>query len=121
MFPINPVWPVRDPGWYEVFQELCKADQANMKAWFPAESGILEQIEQLHAAHPNGYSTVQGAASRAPNQPFDDMSCDEMVFFVEEQVRRAMTHRWANIRRAIRKSAQGFASCERDERIHSVQ
>ena len=36
-FPLNPVWPVRDPGWYEVFtalrrrEDVCKA----LHAWYP--------------------------------------------------------------------------------------
>ena len=36
-FPLNPVWPVRDPGWYEVFaalrrrEDLCEA----LHAWYP--------------------------------------------------------------------------------------
>ena len=34
-FPLNPVWPIRDPGWYEVLQTMLKQSPeapANMKA-----------------------------------------------------------------------------------------
>merc|ERR1712113_322458 len=39
-FPVNPVWPVRDPGWYEVFEALRNHEQCKevIKAWYPPGS-----------------------------------------------------------------------------------
>ena len=56
-FPINPVWPVRDPGWYDVLQSLQRSSeqQDNMQSWFPPEAGILAKIDALHSAHPKGF------------------------------------------------------------------
>jgi len=59
-FPLNPVWPVRDGGWYELLQALLKSGPALpcLKAWYPKDSGILERIDELHWRYPQGY--VQG-------------------------------------------------------------
>jgi len=59
-FPINPVWPVRDCGWYEVFsalQESSSAAQA-MEAWYPKESGLREKISSLHQKYPRGFEPM---------------------------------------------------------------
>eukprot|EP00435_Cladocopium_sp_Y103_P053514 s107_g17.t1 len=45
-FPMNPVWAVRDEGWYEVFDALVKSPDAQdcLAAWFPKESGVAEYV-----------------------------------------------------------------------------
>ncbi|CAJ1429005.1 unnamed protein product, partial [Effrenium voratum] len=52
-FPFNPVWPVRDPGWYKVVQKLREADEgkASLKCWYPEKTGILKEIDRIHAKH----------------------------------------------------------------------
>jgi len=66
-FPINPVWPVRDPGWFEVFNALHSHPEIseNMKAWYPAELGLAEKINQLHQRYPNGFAPKAAAAAAA--------------------------------------------------------
>eukprot|EP00427_Karlodinium_veneficum_P058035 CAMPEP_0169408372 /NCGR_PEP_ID=MMETSP1017-20121227/58660_1 /TAXON_ID=342587 /ORGANISM="Karlodinium micrum, Strain CCMP2283" /LENGTH=331 /DNA_ID=CAMNT_0009515461 /DNA_START=22 /DNA_END=1014 /DNA_ORIENTATION=- len=56
-FPVNPVWPVRDPGWYKVLTALRNAEwaQDNLKSWFPEEQNILQVIDEIHNEFPNGY------------------------------------------------------------------
>ena len=57
-FPINPVWPVRDPGWAQILEALQKAPgegAANLRSWFPSDSGVLEKIKKLHDANPGGF------------------------------------------------------------------
>ena len=51
-FPINPVWPIRDEGWYDVLQALRQNPEAaaNLKMWFPP--AIMEKIEAIHREHP---------------------------------------------------------------------
>ena len=53
-FPLNPIWPVRDAGWFEVLQALKSNPEssANMNAWFPPDSRVMEKIESLHREHP---------------------------------------------------------------------
>jgi len=60
-FPLNPVWPVRDAGWYEVLQALRSSMSASqaLGAWYPHESGILAKIDAIHAKHPGCFSTDQ--------------------------------------------------------------
>ena len=56
-FPINPVWPIRDKGWYAVLEALrSSAEQkANLNAWFPPVTGVLDRIEKLHATYRDGF------------------------------------------------------------------
>jgi hypothetical protein len=60
-FPINPVWPVRDAGWLEVLHALQQNEETseNVRSWFPPSSGVLERIQALHDASPNGFSVVK--------------------------------------------------------------
>jgi hypothetical protein len=45
---------VRDAGWFEVLQALKSNPEstANMNAWFPPDSRVMEKIESLHREHP---------------------------------------------------------------------
>jgi cAMP-dependent protein kinase regulator len=60
-FPLNPIWPVRDAGWYEVFDALRKngSTTAAFSSWYPPEAGIVETIEALHEQFPAGFSSVK--------------------------------------------------------------
>lgn len=57
--PLNPVWCVRDQGWYDVLEAQISNDACKkiMEAWYPEGSGILEKIEELHKEFPNGFQT----------------------------------------------------------------
>jgi hypothetical protein len=65
-FPLNPVWPVRDDGWYEVFERLRKKSQedrgtytdSTFYSWFPSSSGLLEKIQAIHQSFPKGFHLV---------------------------------------------------------------
>ncbi|CAE7945165.1 unnamed protein product [Symbiodinium sp. KB8] len=60
-FPLNPVWPVRDKGWFEVFQALNASEHgaADLQSWFPPELDYSNTIERLHAKFPEGFRLVQ--------------------------------------------------------------
>lgn len=66
-FPLNPVWPVRDKGWYEVLQaQKMNLDTcSNLAAWDPPGAGILDAIEEIHASCPDGF-IVQGQEAATP-------------------------------------------------------
>lgn len=53
VFPINPVWAVRDEGWYEVFVALRNSPSANevLPIWYPGD--LIELVERLHADYPD--------------------------------------------------------------------
>ena len=63
-FPINPVWPVRDVGWFEVLQALQRGPESaeNLNAWFPPDSGLIDKIAKLHAQYPNGFAPKPDSA-----------------------------------------------------------
>jgi hypothetical protein len=62
-FPLNPVWPIRDPGWYEVLAALRASESAkeNLKAWYPGTS-ILEKIDAIHEEFPDGFCEIPDEA-----------------------------------------------------------
>lgn len=55
------VWPVRDAGWLEVLRALQQNEEAaqNLQSWFPPASGLMERIQEMHAAYPNGFTVVK--------------------------------------------------------------
>ena len=86
VFPINPVWPVRDKGWWEIYEEMMKHEQAKHRAlqktsqWteevpavvVPAGDLVLrtlvsqemtssskDKAKQLHDKYKDGFMIVQ--------------------------------------------------------------
>lgn len=53
VFPMNPIWPVRSIGWFEVFQALEQSDagKAALQSWFPPSTQIIDKILALNEAH----------------------------------------------------------------------
>eukprot|EP00930_Biecheleria_cincta_P058005 TRINITY_DN43871_c0_g1_i1.p1 TRINITY_DN43871_c0_g1~~TRINITY_DN43871_c0_g1_i1.p1 ORF type:complete len:833 (+),score=140.44 TRINITY_DN43871_c0_g1_i1:260-2500(+) len=78
--PLNPVWPVRDKGWYEVFEALqCSVEaQDALNAWYPPESGILEEIERIHKDHPKGFDQLHHR-SKSLARVFEDLPEEDAV------------------------------------------
>lgn len=66
-FPLNPIWPVRDAGWYDVWEALQASSPNSLGAWYPPESGIVEKVHSLHEQFPGGF--VQ-----SPESPKSDCS-----------------------------------------------
>jgi len=68
-FPLNPVWPVRDPGWFQVHMKLMRSEASKgpCDAWYPQGSGIREKINRIHDRFPKGFqrapTTVKGSPS----------------------------------------------------------
>lgn len=57
IFPLNPVWAVRDQGWFDVFQAVLASSgaQKQVHSWYPPESGIIEKVQELHERFPAGF------------------------------------------------------------------
>merc|ERR1712007_220035 len=51
LFPINPVWPARHPGWFEIYQKL--KDVEGVGAWLDAE--LCQMIETIAGEYPDGF------------------------------------------------------------------
>merc|ERR1712137_757326 len=58
-FPLNPVWPVRDEGWWEVFEALINnpVTKSAVDHWFPS-GGIIELMRDIRARSPDGFEIV---------------------------------------------------------------
>ena len=59
-FPLNPKWVLCDPGWKPLYDKLlmCNASEDvrnSMDIWFPKDSGVREQIEELCSKYPYGF------------------------------------------------------------------
>lgn len=70
-FPINPVWAVRDQGWYEVYEKLKVQTNGSdgdgtFRSWFPRNSGLQEKIEAMHQQFPQGFRQLEDAADEVP-------------------------------------------------------
>lgn len=103
-FPVNPAWPVRDPGWYEVLQALRTNPQAkeSLNAWFPPGSGLLEAIDRIHEKYPSGFFEEQpmnGTASHIMAKALnEDDNAEESADLVLYEMRKQAT-----LKRAKRK------------------
>merc|ERR1711977_508323 len=64
-FPLNPAWPLRDPGWYDILQALRNnpACRDCMTSWYPPTSGLLDDIDRIHRKYPGGFKTMKGRSS----------------------------------------------------------
>ena len=106
-FPLNPIWPIRDKGWHEVLQALQTHEEAvaNLASWFPDE--VLQTIEEVHAAHPGGFTVLPDHPAMAKHSSFfaaisPDLDTREMADFAMLEVRRETHARWQRIRGALR-------------------
>jgi len=77
---LNPIWPVRDPGWYTILQELrtSEAAQQSLAAWYPPGSMILEEIDELHAKYPHGFGEPDPTQTRQKLETTDLFGVTDM-------------------------------------------
>lgn len=112
IFPLNPVWAVRDPEWYPVFQALrnSSAAQTSLTCWFPP--AIMEMIDSLHADVPGGYVESQPLlkSSQSICTNAMDLRGSDICSFAEAQVRRVYKKRWARIFKSIVRFADALRS-----------
>ena len=50
-FPLNPCWPIRDAGWYDVYDKLrqspqCQPGCKNFESWYPAR--LQDEIDKFY-------------------------------------------------------------------------
>merc|ERR1712136_587241 len=75
-FPLNPVWPVRDEGWFEIYEALMASSQAqdSLRSWFPPESKVRETIREIRRDFPEGFQQEMdrgGGFRRSISQDLD--------------------------------------------------
>lgn len=86
-FPVNPVWLVRDEGWYEVIEELEKteAGRRSLELYYPSGSGIRELIEELQENFPKGFVPI---SDDDPDMDLDAEEQADLVFKNQAMLQR---------------------------------
>lgn len=134
VFPINPVWPVRDEGYYKLFSALRHISKAKdaMHSWYPPDSGITEKIKAIHKEFPAGFTTGTRASTGAPikrtKSDANDMdSCEKAdvglwriaVKKAYKSSKKALT--FSKVRSQSKSSKRGMAYSDWDPGINSTQ
>eukprot|EP00931_Biecheleriopsis_adriatica_P075031 TRINITY_DN48994_c0_g1_i1.p1 TRINITY_DN48994_c0_g1~~TRINITY_DN48994_c0_g1_i1.p1 ORF type:complete len:817 (-),score=184.81 TRINITY_DN48994_c0_g1_i1:32-2482(-) len=108
VFPINPVWPMRDIGWYDVLQALRNTEEGKqaLECWLTEDN--LSKIDEVHEDCPDGFQVVNLGSDRRVSvmTSFQDLTGEEMADFVRNEVRKVERARWAKIRAALLFSAR---------------
>merc|ERR1712007_98015 len=73
LFPINPVWPARHPGWFEIYQKL--KDVEGVGAWLDAE--LCQMIETIAKGYPDGFVRESSPLLRHSAQRLFDIDLSE--------------------------------------------
>lgn len=76
-FPLNPVWTIRDPGWYDILKVLRKHDETKtaLQAWLPPSTGIIKKIDQIKKLHPKGFFLLDDKAKQGPDETAKEKGC----------------------------------------------
>jgi hypothetical protein len=98
-FPLNPVWPLRDPGWWEVLQALRnqKEAQENLLAWYPPASGILDKIKEIHDAYPLGLQNDDLCRHQGTLGYKDRPGATAKSFELDDRMENLVSVGWNNI------------------------
>ncbi|CAJ1407662.1 unnamed protein product [Effrenium voratum] len=119
-FPLNPVWPIRDKGWYEVLQTLRGSpkdiNQRALGGWFTDEA--FRKIDEIHADFPDGFAQpnrLKRINSTIAN--FQDLAGDEMVDFAQAEVRNIIRERWKRIRSSLMMLARMMKDMDDEEHV----
>jgi len=126
-FPLNPVWPVRDTGWYEVYEALWENEdtRGQLLAWYPPESGIKEKIEAIHERFPDCFfkeftaeTGKNGASLGSRMSMVEDLDSCERADLLMEKARQSRWHvarrkmEMARVLSRLRSSVQTTAPVE---------
>ncbi|CAE8641814.1 unnamed protein product [Polarella glacialis] len=103
-FPTNPIWAVRDPGWYEVLQALRDSEEAKqpMSSWYTQEA--LDKIDEIHEELPDGFKVKNNTSGKLRGSIMasaQDLTGEELVDFAKNEVRKVAKARWAKTRQAL--------------------
>jgi CRP-like cAMP-binding protein len=101
-FPLNPVWAVRDIGWYEVLAALRSNITTSpiLQAWYP--QSLLDMVDEIHEVFPDGFEQVQNSTRERSKSVMGDLSMNEKVDLALEQVRKqAVANKVRNAAKAL--------------------
>lgn len=97
-FPLNPVWPVRDEGWYEIYEALRDNpdNSGPFQAWYPPQSGIAKRIEELHRRFPRGFIPCEVMKAKSSANKENELCGMERADFEHQK----MSRNWKRLRAA---------------------
>jgi len=65
-FPMNPVWPVRDKGWWDVWEKNLEVTPAScVAAWYSKKLGVMDIMNRIRASCPQGFIQSADVAEAA--------------------------------------------------------
>jgi len=77
-FPMNPVWPVRDKGWWDVWEKSVKTTPPNnISSWYSKKLGVMDLMQKIHAACPSGFiqsADVAEATRKKEEKPVEKVA-----------------------------------------------
>jgi len=94
-FPLNPLWPVRDQGWYEVLEALMgnEVGKIPLASWYPESQGIMQKIQSIHAEFPQGFARAPPPTNEAPAEN-DLVGCEVAELAEAELIMSIAKKRW---------------------------
>ncbi|CAJ1346184.1 unnamed protein product [Effrenium voratum] len=103
--PLNPIWCVRDPGWFDVLQAQMESPfcKAALEAWYPPQSGILEKVQALHEEFPDGLELA--SRSEVPQLQRSFSTCPDLDTLeratLASSIATAKSSRWSAALRKV--------------------
>lgn len=77
-FPLNPVWPCRDKGWWDVWEKSLKVTPPNnLSSWYSKKLGVADLINRIHDSCPNGFiqsADVAEATRKKEEKPVEKVA-----------------------------------------------
>jgi len=129
-FPLNPVWPVRDAGWYQIFDALDKSPGAQhaMEAWYPPDSGISQRIRDIHAEfplpfHSNGKPTHLQRLRKTKTEDCDACESADLGLYQQTRNNFKQTRRMFHSIKKMYKKSRGISmvgDAEHDSPLRST-
>lgn len=63
-FPLNPIWPVRDMGWYEVYEALISTPEGKESVSRWLNPAVQKKLESIQVDFPEGFMKSHAGGSR---------------------------------------------------------
>ena len=93
-FPLNPKWILADKGWKRVYDKMMACEsvdvQRSLNTWYPPESGIRDQINNVFQRFPGGFKVLN---SKAQNKKIKMEGMDAMNLSMNELRRYLIVRR----------------------------
>merc|ERR1719375_903734 len=110
-FPLNPTWPVRDKGWFDVLEALMRNEKSKepLASWYPAKQEIIDKMRAVHVEFPEGF--IKAPADPGNEQAMPDVEKCEEVDLAHLQLKRSATRKlWRKASTMANVNKQGLGA-----------